>query len=93
MTDWKEGDLAVCIADGWHKGWVYNPKAGDVLRVTKCGLFAGEMALAFEGKHLRQGWNALAFRKAVRDDRPAEMRFCFEMIGVSHAVKSREARA
>ena len=74
-ADWKEGDLAVCIADGWHKGWAYNPKVGDVLRVAKCGLFFGELALGFEGKPLRHGWNADAFRKAGRDDGPCSADF------------------
>lgn len=80
MTTWKKGDLAVCIADGWHYQTGHDPKTGDVLRVAVCGLYYDEMALGFEGKPLRQGWNADAFRKAEPDDKPCDAGF-LDMIG------------
>ena len=57
-----------------------DPKSGDVLRVAVCGLYYDELALGFEGKPLRQGWNALAFRKAEMDDKPCDAGF-LDMIG------------
>lgn len=73
--DWQVGDLAECLAEGWQDVWPYNPMRGDILRVSKLGLFDSELALGFYGKPQRHGWQACAFRKIKPDAEPCEEEF------------------
>lgn len=75
--DWQVGDRAQCIADDWLDDVPYNPKRGDVLRVsslaegpTSDGTYVIS-ALMFEGKPTNRGWHEAYFQKI----RPAEQ--CF----------------
>ena len=80
--DWKAGDLAIC-AIGPYGGWPaqnpFDPKDGDVLRVTRVrdeigfngfyqyrGIFLG-----FEGKPQDHAWDNRNFRKADVRHEPA----------------------
>ena len=73
--DWQGGDLAECLTENWDYDWSYNPRVGDILRVSVVGLHLGELALGFESKPQRHGWEASAFRKIRSDAEPCEAEF------------------
>jgi len=70
MSNWKAGDRAVCVSDGWDEPFIPNfpcPKKGVTYLVTATR-YSDTLYLCFEqfrdeeGMH---GWNAVEFRKIV----------------------------
>lgn len=76
--DWKVGDLARCKRVNWMRKSEFDPKEGDLLRVSAL-LFDGWVrdanvkasALRFEGKPQDMAWHNLAFTK-IRPDHSAD---------------------
>lgn len=76
--DWQVGDLARCKIGEWAKKSEFNPRSGDILRVSALlydGLFmeGGIMAsgLRFEGKPQDMAWHNRGFTK-IRPDHSAD---------------------
>lgn len=80
MSDWKPGDMAVCIAKGpWCNGSIDNfirgPRLNEIVTVT--GVGSNEVygfryrTLLLKEWPLENGWEARAFRRIRPDIEPA----------------------
>lgn len=78
--DWKPGDLAECIDDGWSHPNPHCPKVGDVLRVSAVltGITQDSRliyALKFVGKPGTEAFETVCFRKLRPVQEPAEAKW------------------
>lgn len=70
--DWQPGDLARCIGGGWSYPEPFDPRAGEVLRVSRVweGLDRRQrvlcIGLSFYGKPANAGWECNQFVKVRR---------------------------
>ena len=72
-ADWKAGDLAVCIVDGWFLGCRHSPRKEEILRVNSTGQFGSiGIVLGFDGKPDDHRWAASGFRRIKPDTTPAD---------------------
>lgn len=75
--DWKVGDLARCVSDLWRFKDAFDPKIGDILRVSDLSEGPAKGAdliasfLLFEGKPQNKAWHNSAFTK-IRPDHSAD---------------------
>lgn len=70
--DWQVGDLALCIAQSWHKFGFYCPndpvRAGGIYTVRAIGKWRGITIIWIEGvggDHVGDAYEANAFRKVT----------------------------
>lgn len=92
--DWQPGDLALCISGAFLPPSLYDPRVGDLLRVTHVidavadfGFEVRMIALTFESKPADTGWQSTAFRKVRPEIKAAEDEF---VVGLREHLGRRE---
>lgn len=85
--DWQPGDLALCISGAFLPPSLYDPRVGDLLRVTHVieavanfGFEVRMTALTFESKPADTGWQSTAFRKIRPEIKAAEDEFSMDLL-------------
>ena len=79
--DWRVGDDAVCVCDGWSDPTPHDPVKGERLRVVAVEMWRVRgtnrvaVGLFFAGKPPKFGWTCSGFRKLRRDERAADAGF------------------